>query len=209
MKKTYFLGIDIGSVSIKCALIDERQSVLYDIYTRTEGQPLLKLRQMFTELQHHYPAIVISGICATGSGKALVEKSVHTATENEIICHAKGTKTLHPDVNAIIEIGGQDSKLILFDQDARPQHGRVAIKDFTMNELCAAGTGAFLDEQAHRLGIDIRDFASIALESESPAHIAGRCAVFAKTDMIHLQQKGTPLADILLGVWPTPWRGII
>ncbi|GAK60785.1 hypothetical protein U27_00683 [Candidatus Vecturithrix granuli] len=200
MKEQYFLGIDIGSVSVKCALIDETQQILYDKYTRTEGQPLVKLGQMFDELQQRYPEILISAMCATGSGKTLVEKYLHTATQNEIICHAKGAKTLHPDVNAIIEIGGQDSKLIIFDQEARPQNGRVAIKDFTMNELCAAGTGAFLDEQAHRLGIAIEDFAAIALQSESPAHIAGRCAVFAKTDMIHLQQKGTPMPDILLGV---------
>jgi predicted CoA-substrate-specific enzyme activase len=200
MDTNYFLGLDIGSVSIKCALIDDTQQVLYDQYARAEGQPLRKLRQMLGELRRRYPELGVAGMCATGSGKALVEHYLPTAAENEIICHARGAKTLHPDVHAIIEIGGQDSKLIVFDPDARPQPGCVAIKDFSMNELCAAGTGAFLDEQAHRLGIDIRDFAAIALQSDAAAHIAGRCAVFAKTDMIHLQQKGTPMPDILLGV---------
>ncbi len=110
-----------------------------------------------------------------------------------------GQRRLYPEVRTIIEIGGQDSKLILLEHSEEDPH-RAAIKDFAMNELCAAGTGAFLDEQACRLGIRIEDFASIALEAGSPAHIAGRCAVFAKTDMIHLQQKGTPMPDILLGV---------
>ena len=200
MNSSYFLGLDIGSVSVKCVLIDDGQQIIHEAYSRTEGRPLEKLRDMLSRFAQKYPNSYISAMCATGSGKDLVKNSFQTATENEIICHAKGTKTLHPDVFSIIEIGGQDSKLILFDPLAPADIKRVAIKDFTMNELCAAGTGAFLDEQAYRLGIDIRDFASTALESESASHIAGRCAVFAKTDMIHLQQKGTPLSDILLGV---------
>ena len=200
MAQSYCLGIDIGSVSVKCVLVDSTQQVLKDVYRRTEGQPLLKLREILSEFRQCYPQINISAICATGSGKSLVERYFQAAVENEIICHARGTKTLHPEVNSIIEIGGQDSKLILFDQYAPHNQERVAVKDFTMNELCAAGTGAFLDEQAYRLGIDIQEFASIAMKSDTPAHIAGRCAVFAKTDMIHLQQKGTPMPDILLGV---------
>ncbi len=199
MSRSYFLGIDIGSVSVKCVLIDNTGRVVRDTYMRTEGQPLVKLRHLLGEYQSTYPDVKISGICATGSGKNLAKTYLRAETENEIICHAKGTRKLYPDVYTIIEIGGQDSKLILFDQHVR-NPDRLAVKDFTMNEICAAGTGAFLDEQAYRLKIDIQDFASIALQSKSPVHIAGRCAVFAKTDMIHLQQCGTPLPDILLGV---------
>ncbi len=199
MTQQFYLGIDIGSVSVKAAIIADTGQVQKEVYQRTEGRPLLKLRGILEDFQKDFPQITLAGMCATGSGKRLVEQYLEAHTQNEIICHAKGTKTLHPDINAIIEIGGQDSKLILFDQQSR-QTERVAVKDFTMNELCAAGTGAFLDEQAYRLGIPIQDFASLALESNSAAHIAGRCAVFAKTDMIHLQQKGTPMPDILLGV---------
>jgi predicted CoA-substrate-specific enzyme activase len=159
----------------------------------------MKLCHILDEYQQTYSDVKISGICATGSGKNLVKTYLQAATKNEIICHARGTKTLYPDVHTIMEIGGQDSKLILFDQHVQDSN-RLAVNDFTMNEMCAAGTGAFLDEQAYRLRIDIQEFASIALKAKSPAHIAGRCAVFAKTDMIHLQQRGIPLADILLGV---------
>ncbi len=104
-----------------------------------------------------------------------------------------------PKPRTIIEIGGQDSKFlsVAWDQTL----GKMILVDMAMNSLCAAGTGAFLDQQAERLGISIEDeFAAIALQSDNPARIAGRCTVFAKSDMIHLQQKGTPLADILAGL---------
>ena len=115
-------------------------------------------------VRKNFPDIGIYNIVATGSGKSLAQESLHSETENEIICHAMGTKRLYPEVRTIIEIGGQDSKLILLEHSEEDPH-RAAIKDFAMNELCAAGTGAFLDEQACRLGIRIEDFASIALEA--------------------------------------------
>ncbi|MEO5356443.1 MAG: acyl-CoA dehydratase activase [Nitrospirae bacterium YQR-1] len=198
-KQLFYLGIDIGSISVKCTLIDCNRQILESVYERSQCRPIEVLRGMLEGYGKMYPDMEISGIYGTGSGKNIVKQYLHAGVENEIICHAAGTKALHPDVNAIIEIGGQDSKLILLDQENKSL-AQTAVRDFTMNELCAAGTGAFLDEQACRLGIDIQDFARIALMSDSPSRIAGRCAVFAKTDMIHLQQKGAPLSDILLGL---------
>ena len=99
----------------------------------------------------------------------------------------------------MIELGGQDSKFLSVAWDAAA--GRMTLVDFAMNNLCAAGTGAFLDQQAERLGIAIEgEFGDLALQSTNPARIAGRCTVFAKSDMIHLQQKGAPLPDILAGL---------
>lgn len=199
MNLPLYLGLDIGSVSVKCVIADESGRIVYDVYSKTKGRPVSELLKILETCRTNFPDIRIDNIVATGSGKSLARESLQAETENEIICHAVGTKRLYPEVRTIIEIGGQDSKLILLEHSDESPH-RAAIKDFAMNELCAAGTGAFLDEQACRLGIRIEDFSSVALEARSPAHIAGRCAVFAKTDMIHLQQKGTPMPDILLGV---------
>lgn len=195
----FYLGMDIGSVSVKCVIADKSGRIVYDAYSKTKGRPINELLNILETCNENLPDINICNIIATGSGKALVQEVLNAGTENEIICHATGTQSLYPEVRTIIEIGGQDSKLILLDHNEEGPH-RVSIKDFAMNELCAAGTGAFLDEQACRLGIKIEDFASVALDAGSPAHIAGRCAVFAKTDMVHLQQKGAPIPDILLGV---------
>ncbi|TAN39066.1 MAG: hypothetical protein EPN25_12585 [Nitrospirae bacterium] len=199
MHLPFYLGLDIGSVSVKSVISDEKGRIVYDAYTKTKGRPIYELLTLLEAARKDFPDIRIENIIATGSGKALAQEGLNAGAENEIICHATGTKRLYPEVMSIIEIGGQDSKLILLEHCSEDP-SRAAIKDFAMNELCAAGTGAFLDEQACRLGIPIEDFARVAFEAAAPAHIAGRCAVFAKTDMIHLQQKGTPLPDILLGV---------
>jgi activator of 2-hydroxyglutaryl-CoA dehydratase len=105
---------------------------------------------------------------------------------------------LHPEVRTIIDVGGEDSKLILVDYDGA--NGHFKITDFAMNTLCAAGTGSFLDQQATRLGLTIEEFGELALRSENPPRIAGRCSVFAKSDMIHLQQIATPDYDIVAGL---------
>ena len=97
-----------------------------------------------------------------------------------------------PDVRTIIEIGGQDSKLILVKDGI--------VVDFAMNTVCAAGTGSFLDQQAARLNLSIEEFSALALAAENPVAIAGRCAVFAESDMIHKQQMGHSLSDIAGGL---------
>jgi predicted CoA-substrate-specific enzyme activase len=112
--------------------------------------------------------------------------------KNEITAHAVAASWFCPDARTIIEIGGQDSKLIIM-QDA-------VVNDFAMNTVCAAGTGSFLDQQAARLNLAIQDFGPTALKSKQPVRIAGRCGVFAESDMIHKQQMGYPLEDILMGL---------
>ncbi|MDP2158305.1 MAG: acyl-CoA dehydratase activase, partial [Nitrospirota bacterium] len=113
---------------------------------------------------------------------------------NEVVAHAYATRKLYPKVKTIIELGGEDSKLIFLDQDS------FSAKDFAMNSVCAAGTGSFLDQQAERLNLSIEEFSRLSLESMKPPRIAGRCSVFAKSDMIHLQQIATPVEDIAAGL---------
>jgi predicted CoA-substrate-specific enzyme activase len=112
--------------------------------------------------------------------------------KNEITAHAVAAINRMPEVRTILEIGGQDSKLILIRDGV--------VVDFSMNTVCAAGTGSFLEHQAARLGLAIEEMGSHALESTGPARIAGRCTVFAESDMIHKQQMGHNLSDIIAGL---------
>ena len=115
-----------------------------------------------------------------------------TMVKNEITAHAVGTTTFYPDVRTILEIGGQDSKIILVENG-------VAV-DYAMNTLCAAGTGAFLSSQAKRLGIEVEEIGDYALRSAHPTQIAARCTVFAESDLVHKIQMGHPREDIIAGV---------
>ena len=194
-----YLGIDIGSVSLNLVLLDSRVKVLKERYIRTRGKPLETALGALEELFAEVPPAQIDGVAFAGAGTAVLGELYGIRPVNEVVAQAKATMTLHPDVRTIIEIGGEDSKLILLEED--PKRGRLRIQDFGMNSLCAAGTGSFLDQQASRLGISIEgEWGEMALRSRHVPRIAGRCSVFAKSDMIHLQQEGTPDYDIVAGL---------
>lgn len=189
-----FLGLDVGSVSTNLVFINEEGEVLETIYLRTNGRPIPTVQEGLKILQNKLPPkTIIRGAGTTGSGRHLAGIIIGAdVIKNEITSHAAAAVRLIPEVNTILEIGGQDSKIILL------RNGIVS--DFAMNTVCAAGTGSFLDQQAARLNIPIDSFGKIALESKTPVRIAGRCAVFAESDMIHKQQIGCQLSDILAGL---------
>ena len=191
-----YIGVDIGSVSANTVLMDGEKRIIEDHYTRLKGQPLKTLLNVLEELLDRVPADRIGGIAFTGTGGKLPAEILEGAFYNEIIAQAKAVEAFHPEARTIIDIGGEDSKLILVEQE----DGRFRIADFSMNTLCAAGTGSFLDQQATRLGLSIEEFGRLALRSKNPPRIAGRCSVFAKSDMIHLQQIATPDYDIVAGL---------
>ena len=144
-------------------------------------------------MKNKYRDTDISAVGTTGSGRQIAASIIGAdIIKNEITSHAVAALNLDKDVKTIIEIGGQDSKIILL------QNGIVL--DFAMNTVCAAGTGSFLDRQAERLDIPIEQFGEYALKSTSPVRIAGRCAVFAESDMIHKQQLGYSNSDIIKGL---------
>lgn len=191
------MGIDIGSVSLNIAVIDEKGGLVHHVYERTNGQPLTTLLNAFSKIPSDFSSF--EGTAATGSGKDFLATLFAIHTENEIITQARATAFFHPEVKTVIEIGGQDSKIMFFDHD--PLTRAAILTDHALNEICAAGTGSFLDQQALRLGISIdKEFSALALESKKPSIIAGRCSVFAKSDMTHLQQDGVPLKDIIAGL---------
>ncbi len=191
-----YMGIDLGSVSLNIVIIDDTGSIKASLYQRTEGRPLSVLLEALEDLTSEADAF--HGIVVTGSGRKLVGRLLGAPDVNEIVTQAEAACHLYPNVHTIIEIGGQDSKLIFLDRDSRT--GEPIIRNHVLNEVCAAGTGSFLDLQAHRLGITIDELGALALRSKHPARISGRCSVFAKSDMVHLLQEGTPKADVVAGL---------
>jgi predicted CoA-substrate-specific enzyme activase len=189
-----YLGIDTGSVSTKFAIINEDKDVVDSLYIRTEGDPILAVKRGLREIGIRLlNKGGIKGIVTTGSARHLVGILVNAdIAKNEIIAHALGTLNFIPEVKTIIDIGGQDSKIIII-RDGIPV-------DFSMNTICAAGTGSFLDHQATRLGIPIEEFGEYALKARTKVNIAGRCTVFAESDMVHKQQLGFSKADIINGL---------
>lgn len=188
-----FLGIDVGSVSTDLVIMDEKDKILSKLYLRTKGAPIRVLTEGLKQLQKDCGEIPISGVGTTGSGRQLAGVIVGAdIVKNEITAHATASQKILPDVRTILEIGGQDSKIIFLKDGV--------VIDFAMNTVCAAGTGSFLDRQAERLGIPIERFGEYALRAKSPTRIAGRCAVFAESDMIHKQQMGYRAEDIVAGL---------
>ena len=190
-----YLGIDIGSISTKGVVIDEDNNIIASEYLYTEGDPMGAVKRLLkvleTQLQGKDVNIVSVG--TTGSARKLIGVMTNASVvKNEITAHAIGTTTLHPDVNTIFEIGGQDSKIILIE------NGYVV--DYAMNTLCAVGTGSFLSSQAHRLGVSVEEFGEIALRSKHPTNIAARCTVFAESDLVNKAQIGHSKEDIIAGL---------
>ena len=191
------LGIDVGSVSVDIALLDDNNDVVEEQYIRHTGRPMRAVRAVLGDLLAKIPVERIGLVATTGTGGKLLADLLDAEEVNEVVAQAKATAVLYPDVRTVIEIGGEDSKLIFMERkgDAEP-----TMADFNMNTMCAAGTGSFLDQQATRLGVSIEEFGEMSLKSERPPRLAGRCSVFAKSDMIHLQQKATPTEDIIAGL---------
>jgi len=191
MNKCY-LGVDIGSISTKGVIIDEKFNILSSNYIWTLGNPIEAVKKLIKTL--NIPnGYKLSGIGTTGSARKLIGLMLGAnVVKNEIICHAYGTLNYYPDCKTILEIGGQDSKIILLNNGI--------ITDYAMNTLCAAGTGSFLSSQSKRIGVDINDFGELALKSKNPVKIAARCTVFAESDLIHKAQLGYSKQDIVAGL---------
>ena len=195
-----YLGIDVGSVSTNLALIDEEGAVIKDVYLRTRARPIEVVSEGLEEIRSEVGELVdIRGVGTTGSGRELIGILIGAdIIKDEITAHKSGASfigdlLLGRNVDTIFEIGGQDSKFISIDDGV--------VVDFTMNEACAAGTGSFLEEQAEKLDIQIKDeFASRAFQSESPLKMGERCTVYMEQDVTTYMKRGAGKNDIIAGL---------
>jgi predicted CoA-substrate-specific enzyme activase len=193
------IGIDIGSTSSDVVVLDEKTQVLSSSYRRTFGKPIETLMLQVEEIFRSFNRSQVMGVAVTGSAGRPLAKQLGLAFVNEVPAQAAAICYLYPALKeaTIIDMGGQDNKLIFISTN----NGKARLRDFALNTVCAAGTGSFLDQQAQRLGVQIEDqFGRLALESRNVPRMAGRCSVFAKSDMIHLQQQATPMCDIIAGL---------
>ena len=198
-KQGFYIGIDVGSTSSDVVVLDSAGESVFCDYQRTKGKPIetvrLQLDKVFRQINSSEVVLAV----ATGSTGRFLAKLLDIPFVNEVPAQAAAIYHLYPQFQqaTIIEMGGQDSKLIFLSTE----QGQARVRDFTLNTVCAAGTGSFLDQQAQRLGVNIEgEFGQMALQSKTVPRMAGRCSVFAKTDMIHLQQQATPNCDIIAGL---------
>ncbi|UCC99702.1 MAG: hypothetical protein JSW66_07420 [Phycisphaerales bacterium] len=196
MGTSWHLGVDVGSVHIKVAAVAPQGK--QHLWVRPAGgKPL----DVFTELLENEVRRSVSNapvcLAVTGIGQDLLDGVAGVHMVNEIMATARAAAHLFPGIRTVVDMGGQFSKWILLTGSGPNPH---EVRDFVTNGLCAAGTGAFLQRQASRLQISVEALGKMASTSPKGCTIAGRCTVFAKSDMIHLQQKGTPTEEIAYGL---------
>jgi len=190
-----FLGIDIGSTTIKYALINENREIIDKEYRQTSGKPIEMTQTLLKILKDRLgDTIDIKGVATTGSGRMVAGDFLNAdLIIDEITAHARGAVEIDPLIDTIFEIGGQDSKYISISN--------TYPLDFDMNKVCAAGTGSFLHELANKNGINIVDeFQQIALSSEKPIKLTERCTVFMESDLVSYAQKGGQKNDLIAGL---------
>src|SRR3954469_22212806 len=209
------IGLDIGAISLKLAALgkpadratletlctahpefrlialDDRPLLLSD-YRRISGSPIQSTYDLLRELYEVIPEDRVEGMRVTGSGSRTIAKVLGLFFENEFKAIARMISTWYPETRTIFELGGESSKYI------RLENG--GIQDYDRSGECAAGTGSFLDQQALRMQYSVEEIGGLVCQATCAARIAGRCSVFAKSDMIHAQQKGYSPSEILRGL---------
>jgi predicted CoA-substrate-specific enzyme activase len=222
-----FIGIDLGSISVKAALFSRGDADAHFFkrhsanplfqsvrrlatpagdacwlavtrYARIAGNPSQQTRDLIEKLIALIDCSALGEVAGTGRGAHLLNSEFGVSKQNEFRALCRGVELLLPDVHTLFEMGGENSKYICFDRHGI--NGRLGIKDYQTNGDCAAGTGGFLDQQASRLLFKVEDIGDIVLAAGRTAQIAGRCSVFAKSDMIHAQQRGFTPEEILKGL---------
>ncbi|NMC50445.1 MAG: CoA activase, partial [Desulfovibrio sp.] len=210
----YDIGVDVGAVSVNSAVLDADGHVVYESpYIRHFGRATDETRSVLTGILSRFPASDIRSVSFTGSRGELPASRLQAPFEVETIAQTTAVTHLVPGVRSIIAMGGQDAALFQIAYDAS---GNWSMESFAMNGPCASGTGSFIDQQAERLALAmyggqfdmnqekldkvLADFVALGLTSTYPAHVACRCTVFTKSDMIHLQNKGETLPNIIAGL---------
>ncbi|MDE5604278.1 MAG: acyl-CoA dehydratase activase [Eubacterium sp.] len=189
MNGKYFVGIDSGSTSTELVAMDKDLNIVKTVMVRTGANAGVGAKNALNQAGIDKKDIAL--IVATGYGR----KNIDFADDNvtEITCHAKGAKHLYPDVKTIIDIGGQDSKVISLDENGK-------VVGFVMNDKCAAGTGRFLENMAKVLELDMPDMANVGLNYKNDLTISSMCTVFAESEVVSLIAENHTVADIVHGL---------
>lgn len=213
----YDIGVDVGAVSVNCAVLDAAGHVVHEApYVRHFGQASRVAGTILAQVLARYPAGDIRSVSFTGSRGERLAARLDAPYEVETIAQATAAVHLSPGVRSIIAMGGQDAALLQIASGDSGESGSWRIESFAMNGPCASGTGSFIDQQAERLALSmyggefrmdqdkldqvLADFVALGEQSAYPAHVACRCTVFTKSDMIHLQNKGETLPNIIAGL---------
>ncbi|HAV41673.1 MAG TPA: hypothetical protein DCW97_04590, partial [Acidobacteria bacterium] len=192
------VGLDLGVESVKLAILNDRHQVIKKDLEPVKGQLLLALNNL---LNRNFSQASDDGlfVAVTGAGQNSFIFPENVIKVNEISALAYGSSLIFPRARSVFDIGAESARWVEI-KAGTSQEPFPEIIDFSLNERCAAGTGLFLEKQAYRLGLTIEEFSALAARARKGAPVAGRCSVFAKSDMIHLQQKGVPVEEIAYGV---------
>jgi predicted CoA-substrate-specific enzyme activase len=221
-RNSVFIGIDIGSISVKFALValpsdpplpeGTRSAFLSSdpialpgnvrayllSYDRILGDPNRKVPERLTEWIGTIGSERIRGVAVTGKNGGRLAQALGARYENDFRCLVRGVTAVHREVRTIFEMGGENAKVIRLEQASAG--APLRIRDYDTSGDCAAGTGSFIDQQANRMRLTVEEIGEMVARAGSAARIAGRCSVFAKSDMIHAQQKGFSPEEILKGL---------
>lgn len=210
----YHVGVDVGSVSVNCIVVDDHEIIVFEaLYRRHFGLVLEETARVLDEIFTRFPKEHVHSVSFTGNQGQALSELLDAPFEVETIAQVLGATKIAPGVRSIISIGGQDAALFELDYDKK---GQWRLASFNVNGPCASGTGSFIDQQAERLTFAIygeqfeldqekvqkvlEDFIVLGSTSTYPAPVACRCTVFTKSDMIHLQNKGETLPNIIAGL---------
>lgn len=190
----YFGGCDVGSTYTKCVILDENGKIVADVTNRSKINPVQSAEIALKDACDQVGGLTpekLTYLIGTGYGR----NKVPFADENisEISCHAMGVHVTNPSVKAIIDIGGQDVKGIAIDTDG-------TVKNFAMNDKCAAGTGRFFEAMAHAFEMSLPEFSKLSLKAKNTIPITAQCTVFAESEVISLVGEGKPMDEIAAGI---------
>lgn len=193
-KGNAYLGIDAGSTTTKCALISEKGDLLYSFYSNNNGSPLMTAIESIKEIYNKKPeGVKIAGACSTGYGEALIKSALQLDEgEVETVAHYYAAAHFNPDVDCILDIGGQDMKCIKIKNKT--------VDSVMLNEACSSGCGSFLETFAKSLNMSVEEFAKAALFAEHPIDLGTRCTVFMNSKVKQAQKEGAGVDDISAGL---------
>ena len=187
------IGIDSGSTTIKLVVIDENSNILFTSYRPNLGNPIPLVRETLLKLYHDHPGLQIASVTTTGYGEDLIKNAFHCDRGLvETVAHFTAAKHFMPNVDFIIDIGGQDMKCFKIEDGA--------ISNIFLNEACSSGCGSFLQTFAQALGYDVKEFAALGLFADRPVDLGSRCTVFMNSSVKQAQKDGASIENISAGL---------